>query len=121
MPDHIDIHGLEIRTRIGVPDQERSRPQKLLVDLEMEIASVRAAARNDDLKRTVDYYAVAQAIKQLAAARPRRLIETLAEEIAALVLEKFAVRAVQIRIRKFILRDTEHVAVRIQRKKSGKA
>ncbi len=47
-------------------------------------------AMDDDVARTIDYAAVAKAIRALAAERPRKLIETLAEEIAQLVLDDFA-------------------------------
>src|SRR6266853_1783154 len=69
----------------------------------------------DDLRNTVDYFAVCQAVKALAGARPRRLIETLAEEIAAAVLRDFAVAAVEVELRKFILPDTAFVAVKLRR------
>ena len=37
----------------------------------------------DEISRTVDYYQVSLEIEALAASRPRRLIETLATDIAA--------------------------------------
>jgi dihydroneopterin aldolase len=114
MPDCIHISQLELTARIGVPDTERAAPQWLTVNLTME--PVRGfEALGDDLAKTVDYYAVCEAVKALAAARPRKLIETLAEEIAAEVLERFAVRAVEVELRKYVLPDTAHVAVRIWR------
>ena len=54
-------------------------------------------------------------VRQLAGARPRKLLETLAEEICACVLEEFSVRAVEVELRKYILPDTEYVAVRLSR------
>jgi 7,8-dihydroneopterin aldolase/epimerase/oxygenase len=114
MADHIHIERLELTAQIGVPDAERAAPQRLTVSLTLEPARG-FAALGDDLAKTVDYFAVCEAVKALAAARPRKLIETLAEEIAALVLARFAVRAVEVELRKFILPDTAHVAVRVQR------
>ena len=43
------------------------------------------------------------------------LIETLAEEIAALLLKNYLLAAVEIELRKYILPDTEFVAVRLRR------
>lgn len=114
MPDFIHIERLELSTHIGVPESERASAQRLTVSLTMEPARG-LAGLGDDLAKTVDYFAVAEAVKALAAARPRQLIETLAEEIAALALERFAVRAVEVELRKFILPDTACVAVRIHR------
>ena len=55
------------------------------------------------------------AIKALAAVSQRCLIETLAEEIATMLLAAYPLAAVEIELRKYILPDTEFVAVRIRR------
>lgn len=115
-PDEIRIATLELLARIGVPDAEREKPQRLTVSLTMEPVND-FTALNDDLARTLDYASVAAAIRELAAARPRRLIETLAEEIAQLVLSRFQCRHVAIELRKYILPETEYVSVRLRRTK----
>lgn len=116
MPDTILIEQLELSAHVGVPDAERSAAQRLTVSLRLEVTRD-FHTLDDDLARTVDYFAVCGAIKALAAERPRRLIETLAEEIAAAVLRDFAVAAVEVEVRKFILPDTVHVAVRLRRER----
>ena len=115
-PDQILISHLELSTRIGATETERSQPQRLLVSLVIE-PSVGFSELRDRLARTVDYDAVAQAVKALAKSGERTLIETLAEEIAALVLRRFAVNAVEIELRKFFLPDTEFTGVRIRRER----
>ena len=57
MSDLIRIVDLEVRTRIGVPEEERVEPQRLLVSLEMEVTGVEAAARAQGLTslNEVDY------------------------------------------------------------------
>lgn len=118
MPDTIHISQLELTAHIGVPDEERAAPQRLTVSLALE--PVRAFAElQEDIAKTVDYFAVSRAVQALAAERPRQLIETLAEEIAALVLGRFAVAAVEVELRKYILPDTEFVAVRCRREAIG--
>lgn len=106
--------------RIGVPDEERATPQRLTVTLRMEVAACFSQLA-DDLRNTVDYFAVCEAVKALAAGRPRRLIETLAEEIAAAILKKFIVAAVEVELRKFVLPDTVFVAVVLRRDCSSDA
>lgn len=114
MPDRIHIEGLELSAFIGVPDEERAAAQRLTVSLRLEpVGDFTALA--DEIGSTVDYHAVCDAVKALSLARPRRLIETLAGEIAALVLGRFAVRAVEVELRKYILPDTAHVAVSLRR------
>ena len=114
MTDRILIDGLELSSCIGVPDEERATAQRLTANLVLE--PVRDfTALGDALENTVDYFRVCAEVKALALARPRRLIETLAEELAALLLTRFALRAVEIELRKYILSDTAFVAVKIRR------
>ena len=115
-PDQILISRLELSTRIGATEAERSEPQRLLVSLVLEPSTGFSELR-DRLARTVDYDAVAQTVKAHALAGERTLIETLAEEIAALVLRRFAVNAVEIELRKFFLPDAEFTGVRIRRER----
>lgn len=119
MPDLIHIEQLELLARLGVPDDERATPQRLALSLTIEPANG-FRALDDRIENTVDYFVVAQTVQQLAAARPRRLLETLAEEIAQEVLSRFAVRAVEVELRKFILPDTAFVAVRLRRERIGR-
>jgi len=114
MPDLIHIEALEIRARIGVPEAERAEPQRLTVTLTLE-PKVDFRTLQDRIEAAVDYAAVCETVKTVAAARPRRLIETLAAEIAAATLTGYPLRRVEVEVRKFILPDTAHVAVRIVR------
>lgn len=116
MPDTIHIADLELSAEIGVPDAERTHPQRLTVNLTLE-PRYGFEHLNDEIENTVDYFQVARAVQALARSRPRKLIETLAEEIAAELLKSFALREVQVELRKYILPDTAHVAVRIRRPK----
>ena len=116
MPDLIHIEQLELLARLGVPDDERATPQRLALNLTITPAND-FHALGDRIENTVDYFVVCQIVQQFAAARPRRLLETLAEEIAQEVLARFAVRAVAVELRKFILPDTAFVAVRLKRER----
>jgi dihydroneopterin aldolase len=114
MADRILIEALELSSFIGVPDEERSAAQRLTASLILEpIRDFRAL--EDQIENTVDYFALSEFVKRLSLARPRRLIETLAEEIATELLARFPLRALEIEVRKFILPDTQFVAVRIRR------
>ncbi len=116
MSDRINILGLEVYAHIGVPDEERARRQKLLVNLGLKLRSIGEAAVADNVALTVDYAQVANEVKDVATSRPRKLIETLAEDIATAVLAHELVREVSVEIEKFILPDTRLVSVEIKRK-----
>jgi len=64
------------------------------------------------VSRSADYAAVAVLASTIAARRPRRLVETLAADIARAVIDVFPLRGVEVTIRKFILPQTEYIAVR---------
>ncbi len=111
--DRIRINALRVLARIGVPDEERAAPQKLSIDVVME-SDFRGL--DDDLARTTDYAAVAAWLKAECARREVKLLETLAEELAAGLLEGFPqIRAVDLEVRKFVLPDTRDVSVRVRR------
>jgi len=114
MKDTVVIKRLLISTHIGVPDEERAHAQKLCVNIQM-VPKVAFNELNDEIEDGVDYYQVSLAIKDLAAKRPRKLIETLVEDIASLILNDFSVASVGVEVEKYILEDADHVAVKIQR------
>ncbi len=114
MRDQIVISQLGVSALIGAFEEERKRPQRLRVSLVLE---PRRDFKNlaDTLENTVDYDAVSRAVKSLAAEGVRLLVETLAEDIAAHLLAHYPLAAVEVEVRKYILPDTEFVAVRLRR------
>ena len=99
-----------------MPDAERRKRQKILIDLELGL-DLRKAGRSDRVEQTADYAAVSREVKDLAESRPFKLVEAIAESAAALVLDRFRVREVSVRIRKFSVPGTCSVGVEISRKK----
>lgn len=114
MEDSIVISQLELTASIGVSESERAVPQRLTISLRL-IPLRRLTSLNDSLSGTVDYSAVCEAVLSESASRPRRLIETLAEDVANLLLGRFPLLAVEVEVRKYILPATSHIAVRILR------
>lgn len=114
-PDLIHICNLALSVRIGVTDEEQSTPQQLTVSLTLHPAEP-FGGLDDRIERTINYAAVCATVRALVTAPPRRLIETFAGDIAAAVLAGFpACAVVEVELRKFILPDTDYVAVRIAR------
>ena len=114
--DAIEIRRLRVQTFIGVPDEERSAEQTLLVTVRM-VPGQGFDGLADEISRTIDYHLVALDIRSLAAARPRHLIETLATDIAGFLLESRPLLSVAVSIEKHILPDTECVAVHVERRR----
>ena len=112
--DLIQIRDLRVSTRLGVPDAERSAPQRVSVSVLMEPKTV-FAELGDELGQTVDYHAVALRIGEVAGTGERRLAETLALEIAEVLLGEFAVKSVEVGVEKEILFQAAGVGVRVKR------
>jgi dihydroneopterin aldolase len=114
MPDRITISDLEVFFRVGVPDAERVRPQRLQVTIQMEI-DFSEAASGDDLNHTVDYAAVARRVMEFGDGREWRLIETVAVDLANLVLSEFRAERTLVEVKKFILPGTRYISARVER------
>jgi dihydroneopterin aldolase len=113
-PDEIRLSGLDLPARIGVPEEERAGWQNLRLDLVLQVAR-RFETMDDDLAATPDYAAVAARVRALAAERPRRLIETLAAELAACLLAEFPITGVSVEVRKRVLPGCDEVSVKLTR------
>jgi dihydroneopterin aldolase len=97
--DIIFLRGLHIETVIGVYDWERKTRQTVIVDLEMA-TDIRRAAATDDLADTLDYGAVYRRVVEFVEGSSFQLVETLAERIAALVIDEFGVPWVRLTLNK---------------------
>lgn len=97
--DFIFLHELRVEAVIGVYDWERRVRQTLLFDLEL-VADVRLAAASGNLADALDYAAVAERISAFVVAGEFRLLESVAEGVAALVLEQFPVQWLRLSVGK---------------------
>lgn len=113
--DRLLIQGLRARTILGIQETERAYPQEVWIDLVLFV-DIRAAARADDLNRSVDYAEVAHAVHALVEGARRRTVEALADDIAALCLQRPGVQKVTVRVRKpHAVRGVAAVGVEIER------
>ncbi len=114
MSDHIRINGLRAVTTVGVSDEERSVPQTVSISVSITLRTSFKGIK-DEIENTIDYFEVSKALRKVAAAGERKLIETLAEDLAAEVITFDKVCAVTLEVEKFILADCESVSVQITR------
>ena len=114
--DKVLIEMLLCWAHVGVPEAERRRRQKVLIDLELGL-DLKKAGRTDRVEATVDYAAVAREVKRLAEGRSFRLVEAMAESVAQAVRRRFRVKQVRVRIRKFSVPGVGSVGVEITRGK----
>ena len=95
--DIVFVRELRADAVIGVYDWERKIRQTLVLDLEMG-SDNRRAARQDAIEDALDYAAVCARVGAYIEASEFELIETLAENIADLVLREFQVPWLRLRL-----------------------
>jgi FolB domain-containing protein len=110
----ISIVDLEVFYRVGVPDAERAHPQRLWLTVEMQ-ADFTKAAGTDSIADTIDYFAVTQRLLKLGEGKSWKLIEKLVVDIADIILAEFKPKAVSVEVKKFIIPQTKHVSVKIEK------
>jgi len=84
--DRITLTGLRASAFHGVLAHERANGQLFLIDVVVHL-SLREAGASDELAQTIDYGELASRIVSAVESDPVDLIETVAERVAALVLE----------------------------------
>ncbi|MDA0206318.1 MAG: dihydroneopterin aldolase [Acidobacteria bacterium] len=97
--DKILIPDYRISCHVGVPKKERDVAQDVLIDIELQL-DLSQAGRADDFALTVDYAEVCKTVATTVERRPRKLIETIAEEVAEVLLANYPVQAVKVQVRK---------------------
>lgn len=97
--DIIYLNDLRIDTVIGIYDWERRIKQTVSLDLEMA-TDIRKAAASDSIEDTLDYKAVAKRLISFVGESKFQLVETLAEQVASIILTEFNVPWVRVRLNK---------------------
>lgn len=120
MSDMLLLEGVQIPAALGVTAAERRLRRPVLLDIALE-RDLRAAGRSDRIGATLDYKAVYDAVEAIAAGQHHRLVEALAERIAAALLAQFEVDAVTVTVRKSkpFAGVLEHAGVRIRRERGA--
>jgi len=97
--DRITLRGLRVFGYHGVLDAERRDGQEFIIDAVLWLDTA-AAAATDDLSLTADYAALAGRLAAIVSGPPVRLIETLAERLAAVAAEEPLAHEVEITVHK---------------------
>jgi 2-amino-4-hydroxy-6-hydroxymethyldihydropteridine diphosphokinase len=118
--DIVYIRDLRMDAVIGVYEWERRINQEINVNIEMGWDN-RQAAETDDLQYGLSYKEAANLVKEFVAESSYELVETLAEKIAELLLEKMAVNWIKVTVGKpFAVSDSAEVGVSIERYRQEK-
>lgn len=107
--DVIRLRDVTVFPRLGVAAIEKEWVQKVTLDVDL-VLDLSSAAETDDVARTVDYERVYRRIREVAHARKYHLIESLAGEIARMVVSEFEIERTVVRVRKTNLPFDAHLS-----------
>ena len=106
----ISIVDLEVFYCVGVPDEERAKPQRLLLTIDLE-SDFSDAAKTDSITGTIDYFVVSQRLLKFGDGKSWRLIEKLAADICELIMSEFKPKSVSVEVKKFPIPQARYVSV----------
>ena len=117
--DRVFIEALEIECLIGIYDWERTVRQNVVLDIEMAFDN-RVPAGSDAIELTLDYKSVSKRLMQFVGESSYGLVETLAEQCAAIILQEFNVAWVRLKLAKpGAVRGARSVGVIIERRRQA--
>ena len=117
--DKIVLTDLRVDAVIGIWDWEKRNSQSISIDLEMQ-TDTKKISQSDSIEDALDYKAVSKRAKQFIQDSQFNLIETLAENLAQIILEEFDVQWLRLSISKpYAIRDSKNIGVCIERTKNG--
>jgi len=112
---HVFVHDLVVNSFIGVYGFERDQEQRVRINLDLAVREGKEPI-DDDIKNVICYEKLADGVKKIIAEGHINLVETLAERIADMCLERVQVLSTRVRVEKLdILSDAESVGVEIER------
>jgi dihydroneopterin aldolase len=114
----ISIVDLEVFYCVGVTDEERAKPQRLLITVDMNF-DFSSAAVSDRIEKTINYFELAQRLLKYGEGRSWKLLEKLAANIADLIMAEFKPQAVIIEVKKFPIPQARFVSVSLTRTRPG--
>ena len=118
MGDRIYLRDLRTETIIGIYDWERKIRQTVSFDFEFPI-DIRRVAKSDRIEDTLNYKSVAKRVLAFVEQSEYHLVETLAEEVARLILRDFSVEWVKVTLNKpGAIRGSRDVGVVIERSRA---
>jgi 7,8-dihydroneopterin aldolase/epimerase/oxygenase len=110
----IRIVDLEVFYCIGVTDEERAKPQRLLLTVDMTY-DFTSAALTDRLERTINYQTIADELLRFGESRNWKLLEKLVTNIADVLMAEHKPQVIVVEAKKFSLPNARYVSVSLSR------
>jgi dihydroneopterin aldolase len=110
----ISIVDLEVFYCVGLTDEERAQPQRLLITVDMNV-DFSSAAVSDRVERTINYHTVVQRLLKFGDGRQWKLLEKLVTSLADMILQEFRPEDVSVEVKKFAVPQANYVSVTLTR------
>ena len=110
----LTLTGLRFDANLGILDQEKTAPQPIQVDAELNLGPQPLAPRDDDILHVLDYRKVRQIIIDECTSEHVNLLESLIGKVALRLLQLPGVHGVRVKIAKLEIFDDCEVAIRIE-------
>jgi dihydroneopterin aldolase len=115
----VTVRGLIVMCSIGIRPEERDRPQRVRVSVELT-APEGAVYPGDNRRRLINYEKVVAAIRAIATAEHIDLCEGMAERIATACFADPRVGRVRVAVEKLdVFPDAEGVGAMLERSRPG--
>lgn len=110
----LSLEGLRFDANLGILDHEKSSPQPILVDAQLNLGTQPLLPRDDDIMHVLDYRKVRRIIIDECTAEHVNLLESLIGKLAHRLMQLPGVVGVRVRIVKLQIFDDCEVAIRVE-------
>jgi len=110
----LTLTGLRFNASLGILELEKSAPQPIQVDAELNLGEQPLLPHDDDIGRVLDYRKVRQIIINECTAEHVNLLETLIGKLANRLLQLPGVLGVRVKIAKLEIFEDCEVAIRVE-------
>jgi 7,8-dihydroneopterin aldolase/epimerase/oxygenase len=118
LKDKIFIKNLILPCKVGITEEERVKKQNVIFDIEI-FCDLNRAGSTDDVDQTIDYYATKDNIAAMVTKGEFKLLESLAENVASIVLKKIQVSSVSVAVKKEKYSQNPVLGIEISRDRHG--
>jgi dihydroneopterin aldolase len=110
----LTLTGLRFDANLGILDHEKTSPQPILVDAELNLGPQPLLPRDDEITHVLDYRKVRRIIIDECTAQHVNLLESLIGKLALRLMQLPGVLGVRVKIAKLEIFDDCEVAIRIE-------
>ena len=110
----LNLTGLRFAANVGILDFEKTGPQPIQVDAELNIGEQDLHPVDDEINHVLDYRKIRQIIIDECTAQHVNLLETLIGKLAQRLMQIPGVLGVRVKIAKLEIFDDCEVAIRVE-------